>query len=270
MLNEVSTPSHYPSSCCSHILFISLFSWVFDSPESHWTSSWWKHAAECCLPRNVVRCGCLPVLILFVDVYVPQKLTSVANTTAWWLGLGKASALSWKWAAYKTAAQYVYLISWHHCGRRYKSNLCPQASQTHCRQTYPTHPLSYICPSKQSLKVIMANLTHFNPKSGSTPYKSLFSNCTIVPPNTSLAYISTQWAADPKTGEYVTFSLVSKLTLRFKTDSYDQIDRRYRWRLQQAVTYHLDQSRRNTQRAWCRNEGRSPHYSIFCVSLPQT
>ncbi|KAE8454604.1 hypothetical protein EG329_000227 [Mollisiaceae sp. DMI_Dod_QoI] len=38
----------------------------------------------------------------------------------------------------------------------------------------------------------MANLTHFNPKAGSQAYKGLFSNCTIVPPNTSLAYISTQ------------------------------------------------------------------------------
>ncbi|CZR63008.1 uncharacterized protein PAC_12905 [Phialocephala subalpina] len=49
----------------------------------------------------------------------------------------------------------------------------------------------------------MANLTHLNPKSGSPPYKGLFSNCTIVPPNTSLAYISTQWAADPSTGELI-------------------------------------------------------------------
>ncbi|KAH7390341.1 hypothetical protein BKA64DRAFT_678998 [Cadophora sp. MPI-SDFR-AT-0126] len=49
----------------------------------------------------------------------------------------------------------------------------------------------------------MANLTHFNPKHGSMPYKSLFSNVTIVPPNTSLAFISSQWAADPSTGELV-------------------------------------------------------------------
>ncbi len=51
--------------------------------------------------------------------------------------------------------------------------------------------------------VAMADLTHFNPKAGSKAYKGLFSNCTIVPPNTSLAYISTQWAADPATGEQV-------------------------------------------------------------------
>ncbi|KUJ09404.1 uncharacterized protein LY89DRAFT_741117 [Mollisia scopiformis] len=49
----------------------------------------------------------------------------------------------------------------------------------------------------------MANLTHFNPKASSKPYMGLFSNCTIVPPNTALAYISTQWAADPSTGELV-------------------------------------------------------------------
>jgi enamine deaminase RidA (YjgF/YER057c/UK114 family) len=49
----------------------------------------------------------------------------------------------------------------------------------------------------------MANLKHFNTTSGSPPYRSLFSNVTIVPPNTSLAYISTQWAADSTTGELV-------------------------------------------------------------------
>jgi enamine deaminase RidA (YjgF/YER057c/UK114 family) len=47
----------------------------------------------------------------------------------------------------------------------------------------------------------MTSLNHLNPKAGSPPYKSLFSNVTIVPPNTPLAYISTQWAADPATGE---------------------------------------------------------------------
>jgi enamine deaminase RidA (YjgF/YER057c/UK114 family) len=40
-----------------------------------------------------------------------------------------------------------------------------------------------------------------NTTAGSPPYRGLFSNVAIVPPNTSLAYISTQWAADPKTGE---------------------------------------------------------------------
>jgi enamine deaminase RidA (YjgF/YER057c/UK114 family) len=49
----------------------------------------------------------------------------------------------------------------------------------------------------------MASPKHFNPKAGSPPYRSLFSNVTIVPPNSSLAYISTQWAADPATGELV-------------------------------------------------------------------
>lgn len=49
----------------------------------------------------------------------------------------------------------------------------------------------------------MADLKHFNTKAGSPPYKNLFSTVTIVPPNTSLAFISTQWAADPATGELV-------------------------------------------------------------------
>lgn len=47
----------------------------------------------------------------------------------------------------------------------------------------------------------MSSLKHFNTQAGSPPYKNLFHNVTIVPPNTSLAYISTQWAADPATGE---------------------------------------------------------------------
>lgn len=49
----------------------------------------------------------------------------------------------------------------------------------------------------------MAALKHFNPKAGSPPYKGLFSNVTIVPPGVSIAYISTQWAADPSTGELI-------------------------------------------------------------------
>jgi enamine deaminase RidA (YjgF/YER057c/UK114 family) len=48
----------------------------------------------------------------------------------------------------------------------------------------------------------MAALKHFNPKAGAPPYKGLFSTVTIVPPNTSLAYISTQWASDAN-GELV-------------------------------------------------------------------
>jgi enamine deaminase RidA (YjgF/YER057c/UK114 family) len=47
----------------------------------------------------------------------------------------------------------------------------------------------------------MTSVTFLNTKAGSPPYKRLFSNVAIVPPNTSIAYISTQWAADPKTGE---------------------------------------------------------------------
>jgi len=65
----------------------------------------------------------------------------------------------------------------------------------------PTRTLtsSYIVTSR----INMSSLKHFNPKAGSPPYKSLFSNVTIVPPNTTLAYISTQWAADSETGELV-------------------------------------------------------------------
>jgi len=49
----------------------------------------------------------------------------------------------------------------------------------------------------------MSALKHFNTKAGAAPYRDLFHTVTIVPPNTSLAYISTQWAADPATGELV-------------------------------------------------------------------
>lgn len=38
---------------------------------------------------------------------------------------------------------------------------------------------------------------------GAPPYKSLYSTVSIIPPNTSIAYISLQWAADPLTGEMV-------------------------------------------------------------------
>lgn len=47
----------------------------------------------------------------------------------------------------------------------------------------------------------MASPKHFNPAAGSPPYRNLFSNVTIAPANCSLAYVSTQWAADPTTGE---------------------------------------------------------------------
>jgi hypothetical protein len=49
----------------------------------------------------------------------------------------------------------------------------------------------------------MATPKHFNPKAGSPLYKSLFSNVTIAPAGSSLAFISTQWAADPVTGELI-------------------------------------------------------------------
>ena len=47
----------------------------------------------------------------------------------------------------------------------------------------------------------MSSVQHLNTKVGAVPYKGLFSTVSIVPPNTTIAYISTQWAADPKTGE---------------------------------------------------------------------
>jgi enamine deaminase RidA (YjgF/YER057c/UK114 family) len=49
----------------------------------------------------------------------------------------------------------------------------------------------------------MPEVKHLNTAAGAIPYKSLFSTVSIVPPNTSIAYISTQWAADAKTGELV-------------------------------------------------------------------
>jgi enamine deaminase RidA (YjgF/YER057c/UK114 family) len=42
---------------------------------------------------------------------------------------------------------------------------------------------------------------HFNTVAGATPYKDLFTKVTIVPPNCSLAFISTQYACDAETGE---------------------------------------------------------------------
>ena len=45
------------------------------------------------------------------------------------------------------------------------------------------------------------SIKFLNTTAGSPPYKELFSTVAIVPPNTSMAYISTQWASDPKTGE---------------------------------------------------------------------
>lgn len=47
------------------------------------------------------------------------------------------------------------------------------------------------------------SVQHINTKAGSKPYKGLFSTVSIVPPNTALAYISTQWACDNETGELV-------------------------------------------------------------------
>jgi enamine deaminase RidA (YjgF/YER057c/UK114 family) len=42
---------------------------------------------------------------------------------------------------------------------------------------------------------------HFNAVAGAMPYKDLFTKVTIVPANCSLAFISTQFACDPETGE---------------------------------------------------------------------
>lgn len=49
----------------------------------------------------------------------------------------------------------------------------------------------------------MSSVQHLNTKVGAVPYKGLFSTVSIVPPNTTIAYISTQWAQDPETGELV-------------------------------------------------------------------
>jgi enamine deaminase RidA (YjgF/YER057c/UK114 family) len=49
----------------------------------------------------------------------------------------------------------------------------------------------------------MSSPKHFNTQAGSPPYHNLYHSVTIVPPNSSLAYISTQWAADRATGELV-------------------------------------------------------------------
>jgi len=42
----------------------------------------------------------------------------------------------------------------------------------------------------------MSSLIFSNPTGAVPPYKNLFSSVTTVPPNTSLAFISTQWAGD--------------------------------------------------------------------------
>jgi enamine deaminase RidA (YjgF/YER057c/UK114 family) len=47
----------------------------------------------------------------------------------------------------------------------------------------------------------MASVQHLNPTAGAKPYRDLFSTVSIIPPNTAVAYISTQWACDPNTGE---------------------------------------------------------------------
>jgi enamine deaminase RidA (YjgF/YER057c/UK114 family) len=44
---------------------------------------------------------------------------------------------------------------------------------------------------------------HFNTTAGAIPYRDLFKKVSISPADCSLAFISTQWAADPKTGELV-------------------------------------------------------------------
>ncbi|KAH0536895.1 hypothetical protein FGG08_006266 [Glutinoglossum americanum] len=42
----------------------------------------------------------------------------------------------------------------------------------------------------------MSALVHVNPPGSTPPYKDLFHNVTIVPPNTKLAFVSSQWACD--------------------------------------------------------------------------
>ncbi|KAK5017710.1 hypothetical protein LTR16_002114 [Cryomyces antarcticus] len=42
----------------------------------------------------------------------------------------------------------------------------------------------------------MSSVQHSNPSGAVPPYRDLFSSVTIVPPNTTLAYVSTQWAGD--------------------------------------------------------------------------
>jgi enamine deaminase RidA (YjgF/YER057c/UK114 family) len=42
----------------------------------------------------------------------------------------------------------------------------------------------------------MAEIKHLNPSGAVPPYRNLFHSVTIIPPNTTLAYISTQWAGD--------------------------------------------------------------------------
>lgn len=47
----------------------------------------------------------------------------------------------------------------------------------------------------------MTTVKFFNPTTAPGPYKNYFHNVAIVPPNTSIAYVSTQWAVDPETGD---------------------------------------------------------------------
>ena len=42
----------------------------------------------------------------------------------------------------------------------------------------------------------MSSLIYSNPASAVPPYKNLYSSVVTVPPNTSLAFVSTQWAGD--------------------------------------------------------------------------
>jgi enamine deaminase RidA (YjgF/YER057c/UK114 family) len=44
---------------------------------------------------------------------------------------------------------------------------------------------------------------HFNTTAGAVPYRNLFSKVSIAPAGCRLAFISTQWAADPVTGELI-------------------------------------------------------------------
>lgn len=42
----------------------------------------------------------------------------------------------------------------------------------------------------------MSSITFSNPKGAVPPYEDLYSTVAIIPPNTSVAYVSTQWAGD--------------------------------------------------------------------------
>ena len=59
----------------------------------------------------------------------------------------------------------------------------------------------------------MATVKHYNPTGVCPPHKNLYSTVTVIPPNHSLVFISTQWAGDENgdvvsPGDYVEQSKV--------------------------------------------------------------